>query len=644
MKTNRNKLFWILVLIFISLSIKGYPSEGIEPLFYYSFEKKVSIEKRPGQFMIKKHSEVSKEVIEKRINSLINRAQFDWLNSDICTVSCDTTNNANIDDVIQRILDEEAIISARYVFSLTEDIEFFKTHNSIEEPIVLGMIDQITVKFKENVNETVRDSIIKAFDLTEHSKNEVFELYTLPKEMDILNTSNKLFETGLFIFAYPELICRVTLWDELAVYPNDPYFQYQVALHNTGQTYNGHSGTADADIDAPEAWALTMGSEDIVIAVIDEGVTSDHPDLPNSRQVRLNGSNFGSGNHNDPSPIGNDNHGNACAGVIAATANNGEGISGIAPLCKIMPIRYDEFTNSSQLGSAIRFATANGANIISNSWGYKFRSDSVIPAIVSAISDAVDNNVLVLFSAGNNASHAHDNDGYVCFPANQPIDGMLTIGASDRYDYQADYSPSDTCIDLVAPSHRANPYNSDFYSGIEGENLDMWTIDIPGNNGYNPWPSDQEPNYSPGTILPSTGTNYLSYTGFFGGTSHSCPVVAGVAALVMSVNPNLTALNVCQILKNTADKIGGYTYDVNGRCDQTGYGRVNAKNAVWMACDTTFFVNETVYHDNRVVTGCDIYMEDDLIYESTLTVRPRNSVIIEKDFEVINSKLDIRHY
>lgn len=626
------------------MSLNCYPAEGLEPLFYYSFEKKVSIEKIPDQFMIKKKSDFSKEELEKKILSLITRAHFDWLNSDICTVSSYDSNNNINSDVLQKLIDEESILSARYVYSLTEDTEYFKTHRSIGGPTILGMIDQISLKFKENVKEGVRDSIITSFNLTEQSKNEVFELYTLPKEMDILDTSNKLFETGLFVFAYPEFICKVIFWDEMAIYPNDPYFQYQVTLHNTGQTFNGHSGIEDADIDAPEAWALTMGSEDIVIAVIDEGVTSDHPDLPNTRQVRLNGSNFASGSSNDPSPIGNNNHGNACAGVIAATANNGEGIAGIAPLCKIMPIRIDDYNTSGQIANAIRFATNNGANIISNSWGFDIPSDSVIPSIISAITYAINNNVLVLFSAGNTASHVNDNNGYVCFPANQSINGMLAIGASERYDSQADYSPTDTSLDLVAPSHRAYPYNPLLYSGIPGENLDMWTIDIPGNSGYNPWNSDQGSYISTGSILPNTGTNYLSYTGYFGGTSHSCPVVAGVAALVLSVNPNLTVQNVCQILKNTADKIGGYTYDVNGRCDQTGYGRVNAKNAVWMACDTTYFINETVYHDNRVVTGCDIYMEDDFIYESTLTVRPRNSVIIEKDFEVINSKLDIRHY
>ncbi len=131
--------------------------------------------------------------------------------------------------------------------------------------------------------------------------------------------------------------------------PNDTYFNQQWYLHNTGQgTNDGRSTTPNADIDAPEAWMITKGSPTIVIAVIDQGVTSDHPDLPNSRQVRLDGANFAYQNDgtDDPNNLNptvttflSKSHGNACAGIIAATQDNGIGVTGIAPLCKIMPIK-----------------------------------------------------------------------------------------------------------------------------------------------------------------------------------------------------------------------------------------------------------------------------------------------------------------
>jgi len=249
--------------------------------------------------------------------------------------------------------------------------------------------------------------------------------------------------------------------------------------------------------------------------------------------------------------------------------------------------------------------------------------------------------------ADNNIDLVRDSPGLdpVCFPANQKRNGMLAVGASDRYDYQSDYSPTDTCIDIVAPSHRAYPYNSYNGTGIAGENLEMWSIDIPGEDGYNKWHLDQGDYFPPGSYLPysETGTAHKDYTGYFGGTSHSCPVVAGVAALVLSMNPNLTPQNVCKILKTTADTIGGYTY-VNGKSPQTGYGRVNAKNAVWSLCDTTSYVNQELYLDVEILTGCNIYMKDDFVYDATLRVRPRNSVIIEGEFYIDNGVLDIRHY
>ena len=106
-------------------------------------------------------------------------------------------------------------------------------------------------------------------------------------------------------FATPNFISYAELYQ---VIPNDPYFSSQVTLHNTGQVFiDGHSGTNNADIDAPEAWEITTGKSNIIIAVLDQGVTSNYPDLPNSRQVRLSGSNFGDGNVNNPSPTNDSN-------------------------------------------------------------------------------------------------------------------------------------------------------------------------------------------------------------------------------------------------------------------------------------------------------------------------------------------------
>ena len=415
-------------------------------------------------------------------------------------------------------------------------------------------------------------------------------LYTICSWIDaIVFALVAVYFINIYIFQnyqIPRFFCDYTLF---AVYPNDPFFPMQYALHNIGQTFtDNHTGTIDADINAPEAWEITMGDSCIVIAVIDEGVTSNHPDLPNSRQIRLAGSNFGSGDPDDPSPTWNDAHGTCCAGAIAATTNNNEGIAGIAPNCKIMPIRVENGTSvpsENQIANAFAFAINNGANIISCSLGFdnKYNQPNAFPDIVNKIQEAIDAGICVILAAGNNSECG---DNKVAFPANCNVNYKITVGASDRYDQRACYSPINSKIDIVAPSHRAYP------SQIATENLEIWALDIPGFYGYNPDKTTYEK-------LPDSGNNYLAYTGRFGGTSYSCPTVAGVAALMLSVNPDLSPQEVYTILTQTADKVGGYTY-TNGRCNEMGYGRLDAYTAV-LAARNKYIQNVTYSNGSNVV-------------------------------------------
>ena len=260
---------------------------GSEQLFYYSFDKKVLIEEVPGKFMIKKKSDISQAEMETIIRLYVDEPTISWFNSDICTVSVE---DILVEQTITHLIQEESVLSARHIYNTSTGKHYYegrKNHRALD----IGLIDQLVLKYKEGVSLTVKDNLNNTYGLTKYKQNELFGLYTISKKSDILSISNILFETGYFEYVYPELICKYTLFEERTFYPNDTYFQYQVTLHNTGQSFNGHYGTADADIDAPEAWAVTMGNEDIVIAVIDQGVTSNHPDLPNTRQVRLNGSN-----------------------------------------------------------------------------------------------------------------------------------------------------------------------------------------------------------------------------------------------------------------------------------------------------------------------------------------------------------------
>lgn len=140
-------------------------------------------------------------------------------------------------------------------------------------------------------------------------------------------------------------------------------------------------------------------------------------------------------------------------------------------------------------------------------------------------------------------------------------------------------------IDLTAPS------NTNYWCYSTTESFNVWTLDIPGAQGYNPhyvisntndpnWCTSQLPSGASYEELPATGNNHLSYTGRFGGTSAATPQVAGVAALMLSVNPALTVAEVHDILLNTADKVGGYFYTWYGHSWELGHGRLNAFGAV----------------------------------------------------------------
>jgi subtilisin family serine protease len=341
------KLLTLLMILNISLNAQT----NSEKRFYYGFDEKIEINPLTNKMLVKTKPVVSKLQYEQLAKKRLGKIKTEWKSENLCKI--ELVNSGEWDKKIKELLADDEVVSIK---------PYYKTNCGLE----LGLSDEVILKFKQNIKDSEKEKILKRFGLQHVKSTKIYECYHLAKDKDIIFVANELYESGLFEFAYPNLFCKAELFE----IPNDPYFQYQVALHNTGQTFNGHTGTADADIDAPEAWNITHGSSNIVIAVLDQGVTSNHPDLPNTRQVRLSGSNFGSGNSNDPSPTGNDNHGNACAGIIGATMNNNQGIAGIAPNCKIMPLRFDKNTPVYMMADAIEFAVDNGANIISNSWGY----------------------------------------------------------------------------------------------------------------------------------------------------------------------------------------------------------------------------------------------------------------------------------
>jgi subtilisin family serine protease len=574
----KNKKLLVVSLLCALISIESFSQTGGKR-YYYAFDEKIFLDSVENKMVI---SFQSNNVTV--IQTLTASTETEWQNDSIYIV---TVANSQMEAFKDDLLQLGGIKSVQPMFAV--------------DGMEMGVTNEIVMKFHNGVSQQEIDSLHAMYQASVIKTTDLYQLITVSNTADALEIANQYQLSGLVDYSHPNFLAQV---ERHQVIPNDPYFVNQFYLHNTGQTVNGRSGAAGADIRAPQAWNITKGSSNIIIAVLDEGVTSDHPDLPNSRQVRLNGSNFVTTPYtNNPSPSWNDNHGNACAGIIAASHNN-EGIAGIAPNCKIMPIRIPfGFALTSVLVDAIDFAKNNGAHVLSNSWGYNSTNPNLYPHIRRAIEDATlsgrgGKGCIVVFSAGNTANHATGRNGGITFPANVTVAGVLTVGASDRYDQQANYSPTsdlsspqNQIIDILAPSHRA------YSCQIATETFEIWTIDIPGAAGYNPVKSNDcisgavlPPRNS---TLPSSGTNHLAYTGYFGGTSAACPQVAGVAALILSLNPELTQKQVSDIIKSTARKAGNYTYQITPEVDDNntwnprmGHGVLNAYAALQATQET----------------------------------------------------------
>ncbi len=344
---------------------------------------------------------------------------------------------------------------------------------------------------------------------------------------DVFDAANALYESGLVTFAHPDFYAEKTN-------NSDPLFPQQFQMHNTGQTIDGVTGVNDMDCNALEAWGISLGSSSITVAVIDDGV-ENHEDLNNSGgSSRLVGG-YTPVNGGNGLPGSGDAHGQACAGIVGASHNN-LGVQGVAPLVDFISV--DIFAGgetSQQIADGITWAKNNGADVMSNSWGYTSCTLS-FPSIDNAISDATNNGrgglgCVIVFASGNGYKNCVD------YPADNP--NVIAVGAFTNQGVRSSYSNYGPTLDIVAPS---NAVGSQPGAGVR-------TIDRMGGAGY------------------SSG----NYTTSFGGTSAACPVVSGVAALMLGYDASLTQSEVKNILYTTAIDMGPSGFD-----NEYANGRVNA--------------------------------------------------------------------
>ncbi|MGE4618529.1 MAG: S8 family serine peptidase [Planctomycetota bacterium] len=361
--------------------------------------------------------------------------------------------------------------------------------------------------------------------------------------------------------------------------PNDTFFGSQWHLRNIGQ-----QGNPGVDIDAVSAWDLETGSDAVRIAILDEGVDIFHEDLI-SRIVA------GHDSTSQPAPSGvpgnclaDDAHGTSCAGLAAAAGNNGLGVTGVSWNAQIQPVRVgfgNHWTENAWVIDALTWATDNGADILSNSWGGGSPSTAEQNTIQYAQTVGRDGlGCLVVFASGNQNTA-------VAFPA--AYNETIAVGATSPCDERK--SPSSCDGD--------SSWGSNFGSQLTvvAPGAFLATTDNSGSGGF-------------------VNGDYLAG---FSGTSAATPVVSGALALLLSQDEDISFNEARVILElSSEDQVGPPGQDTPGFDDEFGHGRINLVNMLTLVGGPQAPVNLTC---TEQVIGVQLSWSPGEPYDQTLVSR-----------------------
>ncbi len=444
-----------------------------------------------------------------------------------------------------------------------------------------GVLDEFFVKLQGKTSELLLLEKLREVNLgVVNADKYIPDLYKISNSKFASNNTvdvcKKFLDENWVEYAVPNYLLNPL------VTSNDQYYFRQWNIANTGSSAQGN-GTPDADMDVDSAWTITTGDSAIKVVIIDSGVDTLHVDL---RQNILPGHDaIGDSTDGFPTPVfPNDGHGTCCAGIVGATKDNNFGVAGVAPSCKLIPVRAFYYVRLSPGAEPIPLSTAAAfsdaiswswsvaeADILSNSWGLPASIIGILPGGTQPVDDAIQQaytnarngkGIAMFFSSGN------DNDSIEgpIWPSKLPH--TIAVNATTMCDERK--SPNDCSGET-------------WWGGNFGANLDfsapgvkITTTDMRGNKGYN-----------------AAGDYYFA----FNGTSAACPNAAAVGALLLSVRPDLSGEDIRTIIARTCDKTGGYSYDsvfTNGTWSrELGYGRVNANRAVQYAIGYSS-LNETL--------------------------------------------------
>jgi len=316
---------------------------------------------------------------------------------------------------------------------------------------------------------------------------------------------------------------------------SEPYYYQQWYLDKDDTFYLQNGIDAQASINAGNMLKI-YSAKGIKIAIIDDGVDTKHEDLTNSFVATYDIITKST----DVSHTNADEyHGTAVTGIIGARINS-KGIAGIAHQAQLIFLKDSETITDSQTIELFNKAEEFGADVINCSWGTYDVSDAVKAKIVDLATNGRDGKGIIIVFASGNDDRDMGND-------ESAIPEVIGVSATDKYNERTSYTNYGPELDVMAPG---------------GDYIGITTLDDSGSDGE-----------------ASLNEDYFLYNDsyFFAGTSASAPIVSGVIGLMLEKNPNLTRVQIMDILKNSSDKIGSVEY-VNGRNDYYGYGKINLVN------------------------------------------------------------------
>jgi len=401
-----------------------------------------------------------------------------------------------------------------------------------------------TIKDRNKLLKSLKMKVIKKRDQT------LWIIAITKDSPNPMKAAGILKKSDLVSHSIPFFDSPVTLHEELDS-PLDDLFVQQWYLKNKGGTAKDPKGkfVRNSDIRVPAAWKLlgNRGSSKIKVAIIDNGFDMKHPDFQGKIVHPYSLYNL------ERQPVqGIGTHGTGCAG-LAIAQSNGSGIVGVSPGCKYMPVEGSTHS-ADTLEMVLKHCIDKGADVISCSWGSIQPEHELSSEHIRVLADAAKNGrngkgCVILFSVGNeNAefiNHYSSHPDVIAVAGSTSADGHFTVSNRGRG------------ISVAAPGGNfalvTTRASWDIGNGQPG-NFNYWVDGI------------------------QRGTPGLYK--HFEGTSASCPLAAGVCALILSANPKLTSREVRDILESTADKIGKKEEYVDGYSLRFGYGRVNAEKAV----------------------------------------------------------------